>query len=164
MVSFKASGIGIGLLAAIYVGFSYVAAHYSASLALVPPDELIATVAVQVLGEYAGIVVCSAVSLACLTTAIALSSVFADFIHKDISYGKISYPLALIGTLTATYFISTLNFKGIVMMLAPILQLCYPALIALSIVNILHKLYHFQPVKVPVFIVFGLSVLGYFLN
>ena len=63
-------------------------------------------------------------------------------------------------TLVISYFISTLNFMGIAAMLQPALQVCYPALIVLSIVNILYKLYHFQPVKGPVFTAFALSLAG----
>ena len=160
-VTLKASCIGAGLLAFIYIGFSYVAAMQSGNLADVRPEELISQIAVQVLGPYAGLFVCFTVTIACLTTAIALTTVFAEFIHKDVSQMKISYPVALIGSLAVTFAVSTLNFTGIVSMLAPILQLCYPALIVLSVVNILYKLYQFQPVKAPVLLVFIASLVAY---
>jgi LIVCS family branched-chain amino acid:cation transporter len=161
-VTLKASCIGAGILAAIYVGFSYVAAYYSGALANATPDQLIGLIAVEVLGPHAGIFVGFTVTLACMTTAIALSTVFAEFIHKDLTNNKISYPISLIITLVLTYFISIMHFTGISQFLAPILQLCYPALIVLSIVNILYKLYEFKPVKVPVLIMFALSLYGYF--
>lgn len=158
----KASCIGAGLLAVIYVGFSYVAAAYSGTLSHVSPEDLISSIAVQVLGPYAAVVVSFTVTLACLTTAIALTTVFAEFIHKDLTQNKVSYPIALIITLIVTFFVSNLNFTGIIKLLAPILELCYPALIVLSLVNILFKVYQFQPVKVPVLAVFSLSLLAYF--
>lgn len=161
-ITLKASCIGAGILAAIYVGFSYVAAFYSGALANATPDQLIGLIAVEVLGPHAGIFVGFTVTLACMTTAIALSTVFAEFIHKDLSNNKINYPISLIITLVLTYFISIMHFTGISQFLAPILQLCYPALIVLSIVNILYKLYDFKPVKVPVLIMFAISAYGYF--
>lgn len=159
----KASCIGAALLAFIYIGFSFVAAYHSEALAGSSPDELIAKVSMHVLGPYGALIVCLAVAFACLTTSVALSTVFADFVHKDVTRGKVSYIYALIGTLMITYFVSTLQFTGIAKMLAPILQLCYPALIVLCIVNILYKLYQFKPVKVPVLVAFGVSALGYLL-
>jgi LIVCS family branched-chain amino acid:cation transporter len=161
-VTLKASCIGAGILAAIYVGFSYVAAFYSGALANATPDQLIGLIAVEVLGPHAGIFVGFTVTLACMTTAIALTTVFAEFIHKDLTNNKISYPISLIITLVLTYFISIMHFTGISQFLGPILQICYPALIVLSVLNILYKLYEFKPVKVPVMIMFAISLYGYF--
>lgn len=162
-LSLKASAIGAFLLSLIYVGFSFVAAFYSPALAGVPEEELPGMIAVHVLGPYAGIVAQIAVILACLTTVIALSAVFAEFLHKDICRDKISYGWALFITLVITFFISTLNFTGIATFLKPILQVCYPALIVLCCVNILYKLYHFTWVKTPVFLTFLFSLIVYFL-
>lgn len=162
--SLKASGIAAFLLAIIYVGFSYVASFHSDALYDVPSDELISRIAIHILGPYAAILACVAVALTCLTTAIALAAVSAEFIHKDITLNKVSYGTSLIVTLAITYFVSTLNFKGIVAFLAPILQVGYPALILLSAINIAFKLYHFKPVKLPVLAVFLLSLSLYFIE
>ena len=90
-MALKASFIGAFLLSAIYVGFSYVAAFHSQSIAEVNQDQLIGTIAIKLLGPMAGVATCVAVALACLTTAIALAAVFAEFLHRDISFGKLSY-------------------------------------------------------------------------
>ena len=159
----KASFIGAGLLAVIYVGFSYVSAAHSGSLEGISPADLISNIAIRVLGPYAGLIVSFTVTMACLTTAIALSTVFAEFIHKDLAKNKISYISALLISLLATYFMSTLNFGGIMAFLAPVLQICYPALITLCCVNILNKLYDFSYIKLPVFTVFAGSLVLYFI-
>lgn len=162
ITTLKASAIGASLLALTYIGFSYVASFHSDALIGIPSDELISMVSIHVLGSNAAIIACITVALACLTTAIALSSVFAEFIHKDITKNKLSYQYSLIITLLISFFISTLNFNGIAAILAPILQICYPALITLCIFNILHKIYNIQMVKTPVLVVFLLSVGIYF--
>lgn len=159
-MALKASFIGAFLLSAIYVGFSYVAAFHSQSIAEINQDQLIAVIAIKVLGPMAGVATCIAVALACLTTAIALAAVFAEFLNKDMTLGKLGYVPSLIVTLVISYFISTLNFMGIANLIHPFLQICYPALIVLSIVNILYKTHHFQPVKGPVFAALALSALG----
>lgn len=161
-LTLKASFIGAFLLGIIYVGFSYVAAHNSESLQSIPHDELLGQIALNIMGPYAGLVALSSVALACLTTAIALAAVSADFIHQELTMQKVTYMPALLITLAITFVISTLDFNGIVRMLAPILQVCYPALIVLSVLNLLYKLYRFQPVKVPFFVTLALSLGAYF--
>jgi LIVCS family branched-chain amino acid:cation transporter len=158
MQTLKASCIGAFLLGFIYVGFSYVAAFNSQSLMGISKDQVLATLSQQILGPNAGIIASIAVALACLTTAIALAVVFAEFLHLDVFQGKITYHTSLIITLFISFIFSTLDFIGIIAFLAPILEVCYPALIMLCIVNIGYKLIHFKPVKVPVFGVFILSL------
>lgn len=160
-LTLKASAVGAFLLSIIYIGFSFVASFQSVHLENVPKDELAGAIALQILGPYAGIVACIAVALACLTTAIALAAVFADFLEKEVTMGKMNYGISLIITLLIAFGVSTLNFTGIIAFLAPILQVCYPSLIVLSLVNILYKLYHFKPVKWPFYTVFVISLIGY---
>lgn len=162
-MTLKASCIGAGLLALVYFGISYVGAFNSESLSQIPQDEMIGTISIQILGTFGAAITIVAVSLACLTTAIALAAVFAEFLHEDIFLKKINYPISLILTLITTFFMSTLNFVGIMRILAPILMICYPALITLSLINILHKFYGFKPVKTPVLVVFILSLVFYFM-
>ncbi|MDB6082020.1 MAG: braB [Chlamydiia bacterium] len=157
--AFLASIVGASLLALVYVGMSLVAALHSVSLADASPDVILGTIALNVLGPYAGIITCVTVALACLTTAIALSTVFAEYLHLDIFQDKISYNSSLIATLVATFVISTLEFNGIVAFLAPIVQLLYPCLLVLSIANIAYKLWGFQSVKMPVAVTFALSLI-----
>lgn len=164
VLALKAAAIGAGLLTITYIGFSYVAAFNSESLATVSKDELAGRLANLILGPVGGLVACIAVALACLTTAIALSAVFAEFAQTHLFADKIRYETALLGTLVISFFVSTLHFNGIVLFLHPILQVCYPALIVLSVLNIFYKLYHFKPVKTPVAIVFILSLVGYFVT
>jgi len=160
----RAGCIGISLLALVYFGFSYVTSHSGGQPQISSIEDILSATAIRVLGHNAGIIACVAVSLACLTTAIALSVVFAEFLHYDIFLGRVKYGPCLVGTLVIAFFVSTLNFRGIALFLSPILQVCYPSLIVLSVLNLLHKLYHIQFVKVPVFATFGLSLLVYLLN
>lgn len=161
-IALKASVIGGLLLGLTYVGFSYVSSFHALALQNVSADELISMIAVHVLGPYASIVACIAVALACLTTVIALAVVFAEFVNKDLFGSKIGYVPALIGTLAITYFVSTLNFTGIAAFLEPILKICYPALVVLTLFNILHKLYGIKVVKTPVMITFLASLAAHF--
>ena len=142
--------IGAFLMAALYVGMSFVAALYAQDLEGVRSGVLIGSVALKVLGQYAGIVTCVAVIVATLTTAIALASVFSEFISRDICKNKIRYRTALIFTAIVAFSVSTLEFDGIVEMLKPIVKTIYPMLLLLCLVNIGYKLFRFGSAKEPV--------------
>jgi branched-chain amino acid:cation transporter, LIVCS family len=135
------------LLSLVYTCFSLLAAGYSKELKSVASDQLLGTLAYQLLGPYAGLIASIAVCFACFTTEIALTAIFATFLQKTLFKEKIPYTVALIVTLVLSLLISTLRFSGISAFLGPIVQVCYPALIVLSILNILHKTSHFKPVK-----------------
>lgn len=158
VLSLKASVIGAFLLSCIYMGFSFVAAFQSHSLVDIPKDQLAGVIAIHVLGPYAGIIASIAVALACLTTAIALASIFAEFIHEDLTQFRFSYEWSLCVTLVIAFFVSTLNFTVLAALLDPILKICYPALIVLSILNILYKLWGIKIVKTPVLLAFLASL------
>lgn len=140
--SLISSVIGAFLMAVVYIGMSYVAALHSSSLVGCRKEVLLGTIALQVLGSYAGIATCLAVVFACLTTAIALTAVFAEFFQQAIMKDRISYRTSLIVTLAVAFFMSTLEFSGIMAFLMPVVKVLYPALLLLSLWNIASKLWH----------------------
>lgn len=161
LMTLKAGAVGMTLLALTYIGFSYVAAFYSQELEGISKDRILGSLAVQILGPYASFIAIVAVALACLTTAIALVVVFTEFLHYDIFKEKIGYIPSLLITLVITYFVSSWGFEGIAKIVTPALQMTYPALIVLSFVNLLHKLFHFKPVMTPVYVTFAISLIMY---
>lgn len=132
----KSSLIGAGLLGAVYFLLVMLGSFYSSQLAGVEPKEMLGKVALLTLGPYAAPVVAAAVVLACLTTAIVLTVLFADFVRYDIAKGRIGNARSLSLTLAIGFLVSTLDFGGIASFLGPILETVYPALILLTVVNI----------------------------
>ncbi len=96
-------------------------------------------IALKTLGPLAAPCMCIAVVLACLTTAVVLTSLFADFLRKDLLREKVGNKTSLILTLLLAFLVSTLEFSGIMMFLGPLVEMIYPALIMLTVVNIFHK-------------------------
>lgn len=140
ILSLKASCVGGFFLSLIYVGFSLIAAWHASSLTFTSQGELLGALTLKILGPYAGLVAATAIALACLTTAIALAAVFAEFLQKVIFRNNLNYTQALIITLTIGFAVSLLEFTGIVKLLAPCLQVAYPALILFTIYNIVSRL------------------------
>ncbi len=135
------------LLTVIYFSFSLLAAGYSNSLDSVANHQLLGTLAYQILGPYGSPVVGASVLFAVLTTEIALTAIFSKFLQEKILRNKIPYHFALVITLAIAFCVSTLQFDGIVALVNPVLQFFYPALIALALLNILHKVYNFKHIK-----------------
>lgn len=140
----KASAIGASLLGIIYVGFCLLAALYGNDLNGIPAEQLLAVISLNILGPYAGLIVCLTVVLACLTTAVALIAAFAGFVHQELLEGKFSYTWILVLSVLATYIVASFEFQGITQFLTPILEICYPFLIALTAYNLIERLYQLK--------------------
>lgn len=137
----QASMIGAGLLFLVYGGFLWLGAKFSFGLAGTPPESLISAIAQQVLGDYAVPVVSLTILLACFTTAVVITMLFADFLAVELK--KYLKPLdTLVITLSLAYVMSLLGFEWIMHFLATILTVLYPALIALTVANIVYKLWN----------------------
>lgn len=160
----KASLIAAGLLALVYSGLCLVSAYYAPELASAgaAPEQLIGVLSHTILGPWGGLVSSVAVAMACLTTAISLTTIFADYTREYLTGGRLSQRNALLLTVGLSALVACLGFGGIAKLLGPVLEVAYPGLIVLSILNIAHKLYSFKPVRVPVLMMFGVAALGYF--
>jgi LIVCS family branched-chain amino acid:cation transporter len=113
--------------------------------------QLLSALASTILGPNAGILANLSVIVACFATALALTAVFADYLHKEILREKLNYTHALLITIITEFSITNLGFMGIIKVTAPILNLCYPALIALAISNIATAIYGFRHTKIVFF-------------
>ena len=156
----KSSLIGAGLLAVIYFFLVLMGAMYAPELAVVPPQEMLGFIAQKALGPMAAPIVCTAVVLACITTAIVLTSLFADFLKKEVSKDKISSWQSLLVTLVIAFLISTLEFSGIARIVGPILEICYPSLIVLALFSIFQKLWGWKSLRMPTALAFVVKLIS----
>lgn len=150
----KAGLIGGGLLGLVYTGFCVVAAYWGSQLVGVADGDVFSVLARLVLGEVGGLLANMTVALSCLTTAIALSVVFAGYLHREVFREKTSYLNALLLTIGITTVMSNLGFGGIMKMLLPIIGLIYPALVVLAIMHMIDKIWHVNMIRIPVAITF----------
>lgn len=133
--------VGASILSAVYVALVYLGGIYSRQLENVPPQEMLGRIAFEVLGPFAAPCICIALVLACMTTAIVLTSLFAEFLRVEVSKDKLGNRTSLLITLAIGFFVSTLEFSGIAKFIGPVLEAVYPALIVLTLVNIAHKVW-----------------------
>lgn len=158
-LAIRSSLVGMTLLFAVYAGLSFVAANLGGGLEGIPGDKLLGTISNITMGKTAGLFANLAVSLACLTTAISLAVVSADFFKREIFFDKISYVYSLLIVMLITLGFSWLGFSGIMRLVLPILMVLCPAVITLIIVNALNYFYGFKYVKAPVYVVFFISLI-----
>jgi branched-chain amino acid:cation transporter, LIVCS family len=144
-----ASLIGASLLTLAYIGFVALGSRYAPLLAEIKPEEMLAKISFFALGEAALPVVSITLAVACLATAVILSSLFVQFIRQDVMQQKVTTPQAILLTVSMSYAISLLGFSKICEWLNGILEIAYPALIALAVMNIIHKVYPTKQGKMP---------------
>ncbi len=148
-IFFKASLLGATILSSIYFAMVLLGWMYAPMLLNKPPQEMLGLIAIESLGSLAAPCICIAVIFACLTTAIVLASLFADFLCQSVAKDKIGNQFALFITLSIGFLVSTLDFVGIAKFLGPVLEAVYPALIALTLFNIFNKLYGLRTTHWP---------------
>lgn len=140
-LSLKSCSVGVLLLGIVYFFLIALSAAYSQSLEGIPKEQLLAQIAKIVLGSKMGIIAMVTIILACFTTLLALTSVYTDFLMNTLFYKHPkSKQLSLFTTLLSTFIFSTLGLKGITFITAPILQVFYPLLIVLIVINVGKKL------------------------
>lgn len=158
----QASFLACLLLSILFVSLAWISSRYTSILGTGhKPEALLTLISLHLLGPYGGFISCFSVALACLTTAIPVSSICADYIGENFLKKKAETAIPLAFVLSLSVGIASLGFSAIAEILAPILAILYPGLIVLSLMNIFYKLYELKMTKAPVYATFALSTLGY---
>ena len=139
-MSVAASIMGALLLTIVYIGFIGLGAKYAPYLHDAQPEHLLVAIGGQALGFFAKPVIAVILAVGCLATAVILSTLFVDFLQQDLTNGRLKRPQAIFITMAITFVVSLLGFSKLMVVLGTILDVAYPALIALAIMNIVTKL------------------------
>ncbi len=135
----KAGVIAAVGLAIVYGGLTYLGATVSSMYGVgVSQSALIVAITTSLLGTPGKIILSLIVTLACLTTAIGLTSATAEY-FSGLTKNKLKYEHIVIAVCLFSLLISTLGVGAIIKISAPILSLIYPATIVLIIMTIFKK-------------------------
>ncbi|MBX9977430.1 MAG: branched-chain amino acid transport system II carrier protein [Alphaproteobacteria bacterium] len=161
--SLGASLMGAFLLTAIYVGFIMLGASYAPHLTTASPEALLASIAGLTLGKYALVVVSTTLAVSCLATTVILANLFAEFVRVDIAKERLRFNLSnnicILLTVGITFVVAQLGFSTICKVLGTVLELTYPALIALAMHHILTFWFKINYSKIVFWSVLGLSLI-----
>ncbi len=120
------------LLALVYGGLTYLGSTASAIPEFAGLDQaaLLVAITYKILGKMGVYALAVIVVLACLTTALGLSSEVGIF-FEELSGGKLKYEKIVITLLIVSYAMSNFGLEQIIAIAAPILNILYPPLIVL---------------------------------
>lgn len=130
-VALRAGFIGIILLALVYAGLGYLGAT---AYGMFPEDvertALLVGIARNILGSSGAYLLAAAITLACLTTAIGLTTTCGEY-FQGLTDGKLPYRTVAIVTAVFSGFISIIGVDTMVNIAVPFLVLMYPVLMVL---------------------------------
>ena len=136
--------VGGAALLAVYMGLAYLGATVSAQYtASIGRAALIMAIVEALMGKTGMVIFGVVVGLACVTTAIALTSSAAAY-FTELCRGKISYKVFVTVICVFSAVVSNLGLDRIVAVAAPVLDIVYPpALVLICISLIIPKVHDF---------------------
>lgn len=133
------------LLAIIYLGLSYLGASVSSfDYDHLTRVELLIEISRKLYGQVGNIILSLAMALACLTTAVGLTSSASEYfsgIFKKISYNSFCIIIAVVGA-----FFAINGVNDILSISAPMLTVFYPVIIVLVLLNLVDKHIPYQTI------------------
>jgi LIVCS family branched-chain amino acid:cation transporter len=131
----KSGIIGMGTLGIVYTALIHLAASNADKLADIPKQQILPFVSEVFLGPQWSIIPVAIIILACLTTSVAMTTAFSEFL-RDKWLGEERWSAALWTSLLSTLLFSFIELQSLIEITSPVLQIACPALILLT-------LYHF---------------------
>ena len=125
------------LLLAVYMGLAYLGATVSAQYTgAIGRAQLIMAIVEALMGKVGMILFGVVVGLACVTTAIALTSSAAAY-FAELCRGKVPYKVFVIAICVFSAVVSNLGLDRIVAVAAPVLDVIYPPTLVLIFISLL---------------------------
>lgn len=134
MVGFAGLIAGV-LLMLVYCGLTYLGSTTSAGgFEELNQAGLLLAIVQTIMGKTGMILLAVIVLLACLTTAVGLTSVAADY-FENVTNGKMKYTHLVIIVCVSSYVISNFGLSSIISISGPILGLLYPPVLVLILLT-----------------------------
>lgn len=150
--------ISVGIVASIFLGLVYGGLTYlgaSGSSIFTADDsrvDILVSLVYMILGNFGKFALSVCVTLACLTTAVGLTSSAGNFI-EELTRGKVKYIYTVVVVTIISFLLSSLGVDAIINLAVPVLTIGYPIIIALVFYMIFDK-------KVPYNMAYILMVIG----
>ncbi|HJK87166.1 MAG TPA: branched-chain amino acid transport system II carrier protein [Candidatus Megaira endosymbiont of Nemacystus decipiens] len=139
LAALKPSLIGAAILGFVYFGFVFLGAHYQFLAPKLTSEHILPAISKHLFGVAGSFVIAIIMLLSCLTTSVALSGIYVNYLKSLKIFNNQSYNIILITTTFISFLISLLDFEGILMWLTPLLDISYPGLITLTIMCLLTR-------------------------
>ncbi|WP_100012571.1 branched-chain amino acid transport system II carrier protein [Lentibacillus sediminis] len=137
----KSGSIAILLLGVIYAGIAYLGATSTQVFGIFETGgPVLSSAASHYFGLFGSVLLAIAIILACLTTAIGLTTANAEYFHT--LFPKISYKTLVIFFATLTFVIANFGLANIITYSVPVLMFLYPLAIVLMLLTFLSPLFN----------------------
>ncbi len=140
-ISAKSSVIGASVIALAYAGLIYLGATYKDLLHNIPATHALPEITRHLFGTASTGVIAIMMWTSCLATAVALNTLFADFLRMIVK-DRVSKTVMLSLTTGVAFSMSLLDFSGITAILVPILNVIYPGIILFTLFSLVHPKPH----------------------
>nr|WP_314278997.1 branched-chain amino acid transport system II carrier protein [uncultured Peptostreptococcus sp.] len=125
-------------LALVYGGLTYLGATVSPKFDnTVERTALVISITQAILGGPGKLILGAVVALACLTTAIGLTSACGNY-FSDLTKGKLKYEVIVVAVCVFSAVVSNFGVDKIIQIAAPLLYMMYPATITLILLGLIH--------------------------
>ena len=125
-------------LALVYGGLTYLGATVSPQYDnTVERTTLVISITQAILGGPGKVILGLVVGLACLTTAIGLTSACGNY-FSDLTEGKLKYEVIVVVVCIFSAIISNFGVDKIIQIAAPLLYMMYPAVVTLILLGLFH--------------------------
>lgn len=130
--------IGMSLLSLVYLGLLFIAASNS-TLLMGDKEQLLSELSTLLLPPTLRSTAAIGTTIACVTTSVALSSVYADFLHQSIFRKRLPHHVSLAVSCLLIWLVSTQGFSFISYITEPSFQILYPLLILFICYRLVEK-------------------------
>ena len=135
----KANIVAAVFLTLVYGGLCYIGATASTTLeAGLGQTELLTTLTYMLMGDFGKVLLGIIVLFACLTTAVGLTSVAAEY-YENVLGKRVDYKVLVIAICVISTVLSTLGVSNIVAVAGPLLDIIYPVAVTLIILTLLNS-------------------------
>ncbi len=124
------------LLGCVYLGYVWIGASGSANLMnFTDRTQMLSHASYMVAGPFGKILLALIIFFACLTTSSGLVITFSEY-FAGLSKGKISRKNITLIAIIFSFVISLVGVEGIIKLSVPVLEIIYPLVVALIILNL----------------------------
>lgn len=129
------------LLGIMYFAFGYISANYSAIINGLPKEDMLPILVKISIGNFSYYLFGAIIFIACITTAVAATSIWSTFIDNLFPDSKlVTHERVVVCSVIIAFLIANLGFDAIVDKMSSVLIILYPILILLTVYNIYRSL------------------------
>lgn len=122
----------ITLLSVIYIGLIAVGHANAGVLASVPKDRLLAVIGQTQFAAHFQIIIFLIITFSVLSTSIALSLVFSDYLRKSIFKEKLDHKTCLFISVGTSFLLSIVGFDALAVLISYAMSVLYPCLLFIT--------------------------------